>query len=380
MGRRITRKAKIIIISVCALILAAAITVASFSIYYRRHTVMKCGSYRITEDLYEYWYSTYKYQILRTYPQAKDTVSFWSSDAGNGQSYEEYFSDLIDGYIKEKLIASVLFDSMGYTLSSAAREEISSELSEMLETVGDGSKDKFNETAKKYGIDYDGYKNAVVFNYKATYLFHILFGANGDGVSAQEAEKFYNENYRRVRIIIIRKNNDYSRGVDSQPITTTDGKYVMIPYDEEKKAQVGELIARMKSEVDSGSMTEEMFMRYFEVENRDFNAGKYEGGYYLSSHANYDKDIIDLSGKMKNGEIAYLDTDDYTAFIKRYENEERAYESAQYKDSEWFDSFYKYAAQSEYSALLRGEFGNIKVYDDVKEKIKLSQVRYNWEM
>ncbi|MDY3845534.1 MAG: hypothetical protein SOZ62_01295 [Eubacteriales bacterium] len=380
MMKGISKKTKIVIIAVCALLLAAAITVTSFLVYYRRHTVMKYGSYRVTEDMYEYWYSTYKYQILRTYPQAKDTAAFWSSDNGSGQTYEQYFSDVIDGYIKEKLVASVLFDGMGYTLSSAAREEISSELSEMLEAVGDGDKDKFNETAKKYGIDYDGYKNVAVFNYKATYLFHILYGADGSKVSDEEANRFYNENYSRVRIVVIRKNDDYLRGTDSQPIISEDGKYVMNKYDDAKIAEIAALIERMKGEVDSNSMSEEKFLGYFEVENRDFKAGKYEGGYYLSRYSNYDKDIIYLSQKMNVGDIAYVDKDDYTIFMKKYENEEKAYASYEYKDSEWFDSFYKHAAESAYSELLRAEFDNIKVYDDVKEKIKLSKVRYNWEI
>ena len=370
------KKIKIIVISAVSILLALAVFLTCFALFSKK-TVMKYDSYRITEDMYQYWLSDYKQKILRDYPDVRDSEAFWTSPTATGISYEEHFTNIIDVYVKRKLSASVLFDSLGYKLSSEARTEIENILTENIEYVSGGDKEKFETVLSKYGIDYNGYKNTLIYDYKELYLYSLLYGSGSSGVSAEELNEFFNAFYFRVKIIIIRTDFDYERNSDSSPKTDENGEYIKKYYTEAESKEKKDKISEMKALTDAGKMNEEDFEQYYNVDNRDWNAGAYPNGYYLSSYSEYDKQIKNLVFGMNINEIKYLDFDGYTCFIKRYANVENDYSSDEYKDSEWFDNFYSNAAQYIYYKLLDSYAENITVYPNVKGKFLLRNVKAN---
>lgn len=370
-------KAKKIILSsvICILVIAAILTGLYFASY-RKATVMKLGSYRITEDVYRYWYSEYKYAFMTSVNGVTDTEEFWNSKNADGITQEKFFSEIINTNIKRKLVASMLFDRFGYKMTDTAISEIEQTLSEKLEYLADGDKKKFNEYASRFGIDYKGYKNALLFDYKVLYLYNLLYGYDASGVNSEEIADYYNNNYTRVKVVIIRKYNDYRRDSENKPVTV-NGRYVLVDYTEEKKQSVQDLISRMKDETDSGRITEEMFESYYRNENRDFNAPKYPDGFYFSIDAVYDKEMIDASFDMTAGEVRYFDRDDYTAFIMKYDLIENAFENDAYKNSEWFSTIKERAAKAAYNKLLDSYSEDIAVNKKIAGKIKLSEVEYS---
>ncbi len=370
-----SKKIKAIIISSAAVLLALIVILTAFFLSNRSPVVMEYGSQKITENSYRYWYSVYKYRILSTYKDISDTDEFWSSKNADGITYEEQFSKEIDGYIKQKIIASVLFDRGGFELTEKARAEIDERYNRTIDAFG-GEK-KFNEHAKKLGFDADGYLNALIFDYKTAYLYRIMY--SGGVFTNAELAEFYNEKYARVKIVIIRKNDDYRREETNsyKPSLDSNGNYIMDKYSEQKKAEAAELIADMKAAIDSGSMTETEYENYYKEENRDFYAfaNGYEDGYYLSEYAVYEpKDVIKSALSLKVGEYDYLDYDDYTIFLRRYESAPSAYSSPEYANSEWFTDFSDHCAEYLYYKKLDSYLSEVKISSDVKDGIKLSEI------
>ncbi|MBR2339720.1 MAG: hypothetical protein IKA74_02685 [Clostridia bacterium] len=376
----LSKKAKIIITSAVCVTVVVAVILCAVILSSNKRTVMKYGSYRVTEDMYEFWMSEYKRDILKSFKGAKDTDEFWDSISASGKTHEQYFTDMIDYYIMQKLVASAVFDSQGYTLSNEARQEIANTLSDICEYVADGDEDKFNEIAGQYGIDYDGYKNLLIYDYRLTYLWSIMYGSGTTGLSTTELDEFYNETYDRVKIVVIYTERDFKRDTDASPLLDKNGQYQWEKYTPDEKAEKLALVETMKGEIASGSMSEEKFTSYWENENRDVTSGKYQDGYYMSKYSVYDSQVIKKSAELSVGEIGVVELDDENGsvmFIKRYENKPHAYADALYSESEWFESFYYRATEHFFAKMLDSYTSGIEIDYEVKSQIKLRDVKTN---
>ncbi len=376
----LSKKTKIIITSIISVTVIVALILCAVLLSSNKKTVMKYGSYRVTEDMYEFWMSEYKRDILKSFRGASDTDEFWDSISASGKTYEQYFTDMIDYYIMQKLVASAIFDSEGYTLSNEARQEIADTLSEICEYVADGDEDKFNEVLAQYGIDYDGYKNLLIYDYRLTYLWSIMYGSGTTGLSTAELDEFYNETYDLVKIVVIYTERDFKRDTNAKPVLNNDGSYIWEAYDENMKAEKLALVETMKSEIASGTMTEDRFTSYWENENRDITSGLYQDGYYMSKYSVYDSAVIKKAAELSVGEIGIVELDDENGsvmFIKRYENKAHAYADSTYSDSEWFEDFYYHATEHFFSEMLDSYAPEIEINYDVKSKIRLRDVKTN---
>ena len=74
-------------------------------------TVMEYNGVKLTENMYYYWMSTFKRNILSSYSDAKDDASFWQAKYDENQTVEEYFTEIIifiDYHIQIRKITCII--------------------------------------------------------------------------------------------------------------------------------------------------------------------------------------------------------------------------------------------------------------------------------
>ena len=94
------------IMLVFAMLLPCLLTACSSNDY---AVVMEYNGIKLTEDMFYYWMSTFKRNILSSYSDAYDTEAFWKQSYNEEMTVEEYFTDVICKRLMNYLIAQDLF-------------------------------------------------------------------------------------------------------------------------------------------------------------------------------------------------------------------------------------------------------------------------------
>ena len=195
------------------------------------------GSVTVTEDVYAYWLSCYKYLYLSNFMELgiQDTEEGWNTVYKEGKSYGEVFRDAIEQDLRRRIAASALFDENGLVLSASARQEIVSVLDDVF--YYEESADR-NAAFGKYGTDEVGARQVAIFEKKYDLYFTALFGADQskvlEEVYREEADAYYEKHVRRVKVIFVPKGTDCSDLADAMPtMTERDFEYYAEKYHDE---------------------------------------------------------------------------------------------------------------------------------------------------
>ncbi len=228
---RLKRKYKFLCLLLAFLMLAG--TLAGCGVI-KGDAVMSYGDYEITEAMYSYWLSRYKTLFL--YSWGKDTDSFWSTEAGDGQTYESFIMDYINGYAKKVLIAMKLFDDFSLSFADGLKSDIESHIASLSETYG--GKAQLEAVLGEYGLNIKTLKTIYYAENKLTAVNEYLFGDNGtNAVSDRDREKYYLENYYCAEWIYIYTEYEPEKGEDGGYLTDTSGNYIMEELSDERKAE-----------------------------------------------------------------------------------------------------------------------------------------------
>ena len=132
-----------------------------------------------------------------------DTNSFWDTvmDAKTGQTYDDYYTDLVLESAKTYLAAMALFDELDLKLPDSYIDEIDGAMEDLIQSLGEGSKTYLNTKLADYGANYDVLRETYIMEAKIAYLSDYLFGADGSKISAENYEKYYQENYVKFKHI-----------------------------------------------------------------------------------------------------------------------------------------------------------------------------------
>ena len=192
------------------------------------------GSVTVTEDVYAYWLSCYKYLYLSNFMELgiQDTEEGWNTVYKDGKSYGEVFRDAIEQDLRRRIAASALFDENGLVLSSSARQEIASVLDDVFYYEEGADR---NAAFGKYGTDEVGARQVAIFEKKYDLYFTALFGADQSKVLEEtyreEADAYYEAHVRRVKVIFVPKGTDCSDlAADMPEMTERDFDYYAEKY------------------------------------------------------------------------------------------------------------------------------------------------------
>ena len=328
-------------------------------------TVMEYEGLRLTEDIYRYWLSCYRAQF-----------SSLEKEHGTDRLHE-----IADINIRKSLIAAAMFDRLGLQLDTLARNQINAAMEQLVSDAG-GTREALNEMAAPYGIDYDGLKMAISYEQKATALLSYLFGKNGIyGITEEQKEAYYQENYRRVRVLTVLYVT-YQLDDDGERI-----------FDEKTQSYVyirksGAALDAQKAKADAVragvayGLSDESFLSLMKTYNEDtVKEDAYPNGYYFSADGDYRGYISEIPAaavKLKDGEVTEVESEYGVHFIYAPGNDKGAY--ANEKNADFFADFDDRIRMSFFEDYIEARLPDVKVYREVREKIRYTDVPRNYDI
>ena len=280
------------------------------------------GKYEITQNIYEYWVAYYKsgfYSSFADYGliEGEYDESVWDQRTDSETTLSQQVTEYVDSLVDEILVSLSLYDELGLKGSEAE--------SRMYETIDElierdmktaGSRSELNAVLGVYGMNIDSLRTALEYEAKATIVSEVLFGEGGEyAVTDAEREQYYQQNYHRVKHILVRNDVKYVFDDDGEPkMDIYTGKYMTEELTEEEKAEKEKLAKELYERAKNGEDFEELMAEYSE----DGGADVFTDGYFISSESAFDTNYMIAVLTAKDGEIKYADTGYGLMIIKKY--------------------------------------------------------------
>ena len=360
------------LICALAMVIVPALALSSCG----KAAVMTCGNVEITEDLYEYWMGAYKAKLIESYSDVKDTDAYWSSMINDTQTAEEYLTEMVDTIIRHKLVSVYLFDQSGFTLTDKEREDLNEYLELIVSNFTEnGKKSEFNEYCEPFGIDYKGVRNMLIMEFKTEALGERLFGEKGKSpLSANEFNKYYQEEYCRMKEIWINTSFKYVTDEDGKRVTDEQGYYKTVDLNEEEKAAAEARAAELEAALE-GVTTDAEFEALIDKYS-DFEMNKeYPNGMYLCAGTTYIDKVVNASLKLEVGEMTSVESSYGKHYIRSYPLVDGAYED---KANEDFFGDFKAQAINYYLETELAKYKDmIEVNAELKNTLTITKVTTN---
>lgn len=326
--------------------------------------VMTLEDEKITENTYKYWVCSYKADFLNTYDDMKNTEEFWNSPLLEDVTAEEYFSGLVEDYVKNSLVSMYLFDELGLRLTSDDRENAENIVNDLCDYSG-GDREAFDGMLSVYGVDSEMLVEIYLDDFKMTYLYNHVF-ENGVLVVDDAAKQNYlEENYARIRQIYI--NNAYD---SESSYYDSDGNFIMVPLDEETQKKQDAKVAEVEKLLSEGADFDSVYEKYSEEK-------EYKNGYYLcATTQGLPEELVTNSLTASVGDVQQFETIyGYHAFWKM-EMDEGAYKNEE--NADFFEGYADSVYESVFLEYLQSYYDKITVDTEAVGKISIKDAVPNY--
>lgn len=422
---------------ICAVLLTGFVGCSSTG-----KTLMELEDTEMSVNLFMLLLSRMKGKLASSYAYGTQALkdSFWDTvtDAATGETYNDYYTDMVLDNAKTYLAALQLFDELGLKLPNEYTDEIDEELEKLIESDANGSKSAFNALLAEYGANYKVLREAYIMEAKISYLNDYLFGADGSKISDALIEDYYQSTYVRFKHIFFfttkpvydtDANGDTVYYTESGKIAysstgegvhkreengavvrdsngdiiweTSDGK---ISYDKKNgtpnpvldsdgnvittKLSSSEMIALsdkvqliMEDEAREGEY--KLFDALVEKYGEDEGMEAYPNGYYLTATSDYDStEVRDVLFEMEEGEIKRVESDYGIHIVMKYELDKGGYSDSENADFFMTDSG-SYTFLSSLKSTLLDEYlekykADIKLDEDRLSGVSMKSVGANY--
>ncbi len=351
-------------------------------------TLMELDDAKLSVNTFRLFLSRMKGSLCSSYSFGNAALkdSFWDTvmDA-NGTTYNNYYVQQVLDNAKTYLAALQLFEERGLKLPQSAIDEIDAEMARLVEEDGNGSKNTLNAMLAEFGVNYNILRDAYILEAKISCLREDLFGANGSKIAPTLIEEYYQQNYVHFKqVFLYTFELVYETDENGDDIYyAEDGKVAYDKSQTQKKDENGEIVRDKngsiiyvtadgknaydrkngvrKSVMDSNgnqmihnytsdelkeiidranqiadmakSGDKDLFEALIREHNEDTGMEEYAGGYYLTKTSNYDSpEVVEALFEMKVGEVRLVKSDYGFHIVRKYENEEAAYEKTENGD------------------------------------------------
>lgn len=416
---------RVLSLCLCVLMLATALLSCGSS----GKTMMSIGKQELSVNMYQLMLSRYRGTMEYSYPEAaKD--DFWNIVIDStGTTYNEYFTASIFDNAKTYVAAMYVFEEIEkLELPKGTVDVIDEEMKKMVDELADGSKTSFNAQLSQYGVNYQMLREAYIMEAKVAYLQDHLYGTDGSLLSDAVREEYYQKSYTRFKHVFlftysavyeqdangddIYYNNDdtvaYDKvngttknGADGKPITDEKGKTVYytadgrIAYDKVNgarayvynsdgyvttrkynNAEVAEVKAKAEQVLAMAESGED-FDELVELYNEDPGFDEYINGYYLTAASEYEiKEVKEVLGEMKEGEIRLIQSDYGFHVVKKYELDEGAYKEK--VNADFFTDFTKNLMTDMFLNMVGQYTDQVEVNEELASSIEIKDVAANY--
>ena len=302
----------LLLAAVC--ILCAGCTVAS-------PAYMSSGKYGITVSMYKYWLAYYKTRFYSSFVSygifdGEYDESVWEQSPDGDKTFSEQVTEYVDGLIKQMIICAKLYDEMGLSSDKETKQLLESTVDQFVndDIAAVGSRPELNSLLGKIGMNINTLRRVFEYEAKAMIVADRLFGEGGKyAVTDEEREEYYQQNYHRVKHILINNSFKYVTDENGEPVMNT-GRYEREDLTDEEKAEKLALAQQLFERVQNGGNFEELIETY----NEDDGMSTYTEGYFITPDTMLDTKYITAAITLKDGEASLEETSYGLMIIKKY--------------------------------------------------------------
>lgn len=343
-----------------------------------------CGSAKtlmsVTKDGKTYTISTDEFSLLMKIKKldiccsmlvtrSRDTASYWATKTDDGETYEEYYKDLILKQTKSILVEKYLFDANGLSISSDKLAGYKSNIKTQNTYYGGKGayKQYFGYTAADY---YNVYMMMVA---RSEAVVDFLFGENGSQkLTAEDLETYYKENYVGYQFIMLDMENKVkvdeegnriiAKEKDSEGNEVDSDSYETEALTDEEKETKQTLAKAILDELAEGASFEDMIAKYSDAYySVEFPEGMFvlKDGTFLSTT---------ITEKIKDLEIGEyteeaIESNKCQYIVKRVELKDKVYENEKYL--ELFEEYEDTVKYDKYENYVETFFDDITIDEAV---------------
>ncbi len=239
------------IVSVIAILLAALFLLAGCANHGK--TLIKVGGEKISVNVYKLYLSRMRGSLAEGGHNV-ESDKFWNSYITMDQTVAEFYTEQVLEGLKQIAAALYLYDELDLKLSKDVEDDIDEWIDTLIEEVGNGSKSRLNSILAPYGANVTVLKDAALIEAKVAQLKEHLYGENGELISSQAKEEFYQMTYvRGYQMMISKTYYKHKKDGDGRSVYfQKDGK--SIAYDKvngfatEETDTNGDTVYRLKKE------------------------------------------------------------------------------------------------------------------------------------
>ena len=247
------------------------------------------GKYQITRNMYEYWIAYYKAVMTAEYEidESRYSVSVWDQSVDGKTTLAQNITDYVDSMINDMLICAELFDQLGFSKDASVKKQMDEVIDEIIDSniKAASSISALNGILSNYGMNKDSLKKALEYEAKMSIVINKLFGEGGEhAVTDDERERYYQQNYRKVKHIGIFNTEKYVLDEKGEPkIDIYTGRYMTQTLTDEEKEKKKNLAADVFNRCKNGEDYEALLDEY----NEDSIMLVFPDGLYISADSYY---------------------------------------------------------------------------------------------
>ncbi len=357
------------IISALLCLLLTALTLASCSSN-RGEVVMEYEGIKLYENMYNYWISTFKRNIMNNYSDAKD-ADFWTKEYSDGVTVEDYFTDIVNKQIMYYLICQKFAKDNKVSVPKDTVDEINNDISEKIDYAG--GRGEMNSELSVFGLNIDGLKQCYLWQALYEAVDDYFYGDNGtEKVTADQIVKYYEENYSHIQYIVFYTTKLITDD-DGNYVYDTDGKPKMEEMTKEETEEIKKKIEECYEKCKNGEDFIELMKKYSDQPTDE----KYPNGFFVSlSEADvWGSEIATKALAANVGDVFRVDEEYCTFIVKKEELTE--FSKLTTTDTNQISDIEHNLASDLLREKLDKCIENVTVNKDITAKYKLSTVQSN---
>lgn len=327
----------------------------------------------ISANMYNYWASTSKANFIHSYTDIKDTDEFWQSEYEEGKTYAQYLDSLVLEDIKTTAVCLSLYNEMRLSLTDSQREAIDKNINGYLTEYANGNKNILNNALSAYGANMTILRAVKEAEAKRTLVYDFLFSEGGEkALTAEDYEKYYQDNYYRFQIIYINNKYEYVLDEKGNYTTNADGTYVTRALSGDSLDQKNQTIKNVSDKIAAGEDFDLLYNAYSEEK-------AYANGYYFTASDSYTNAVFykligDIAA-IEIGETVISEYDSGTYIMKRLPLDEGAWNQSINKD--FFGSFKAIASNAAFRVFCAERFDKLTIDTETISRYSVSRVKAN---
>lgn len=379
---------KILLIIICIFVSLVMVFGATLGIILgvkNARAAVRFNGVRISEGEAYFLLTKYKRDFIIEYG-GHDSEIFFNQKYDESRTYADLLKEEGVKYLKDVAVKNYLFDSIdGIDMSGLDEIAVKRAVKEVLDyRDSNGSEEKFDEIAEKYGFDFDDFSSAALMLYKAEVVQSRIFGSDGSLISnyASDCQSYFDSNYSHVKLLFIRTEDKFELDDNGNRVKDEDGNDKKIPLTDTEKAERAALISDIEAKIsayenkgDGVQMTPVHFSALLS-EYGEGDPERNDNGYYFSAYSSFSNEFIKNPDETTNEnrlEIAKCiltmdkgyekrEFDGGVCFIYKYDNVAGAYANA---SDECFSDFYSLCSSYTFRNTVSEFYEDVKIKDYV---------------